>query len=166
MAVYYKVYQNNRKNNPNKGKWYARAAMVDTDTTDDLAKKIMEKCTVNEADVIAVVKALVGEITTSLQASHRVKLPGFGTFKLGINTKPADSRKDFSATDNVKGVHVVFQPELKISGSGVRTRAFINGAKLRELSSYDGSDTDNASADNAGSTGGGSQSGDGEKTNA
>ena len=52
MAVYYKVYQSCRKNNPNKGKWYARAAMVGTDSTDELAEAIEEKCTVHKADVV------------------------------------------------------------------------------------------------------------------
>lgn len=141
MAVYYKVYQDNRKLNPHKGSWYGRAAMTDTDTTDDLAKAIEEKCTVNEADVLAVIRALVGEITKSLQASHRVKLPGFGTFKLGMTSAPAASRDKFSAA-NIKDVHVLFQPEVKINRTtGTRTRTFLTGTRVKELPPYIGAET-------------------------
>ena len=135
MAVYYKVYQSNRKNNPNRGKWYARAAMVGTDSTDELAASIEEKCTVHKADVVAVIEALIGEMTRSLQNSRRVKLPGFGTFKLGIASKPADERDKFSLR-NIKNVHVVFIPELKKT-AGVSTRTFVNGARLKNFSDFE-----------------------------
>lgn len=148
MAVYYKVYQNNNPHNPNKGNWYARAAMIDTDTTETLAKSIMEKCTVNEADVLAVIKALVGEITRSLQSSHRVKLPGFGTFKIGITSSGAPSRDKFSVA-NITGAHVLFQPELKISANGTRTRTFLTGTRVKELINYEGlaDDADSGKSD-------------------
>ena len=158
MAIYYKVYQCNRKGSPTKGKWYGRAAMIDTDTTDDLTKGIQEKCTVNEADVLAVIKALISEMTRSLQSSHRVKLPGFGTFKLGISSKPADERDKFGVS-NIKDVHVLFTPELKKGQSGVSTRTFVNGARLKAFSSLEpnhagaaiGGDAGNA--DNPGTSG-------------
>lgn len=157
MAVYYKMYQENRKKSPNYGKWYGRAAMVETDTTDELAKSIMEKCTVNEADVLAVIKALVGEITKSLQASHRVKLAGFGTFKLGLKSAPADSRKDFVAEKNIKSVHVLFQPELKITRAG-RSKTFLQGVKVKELPKYTGVAAGGAeSGSDGGSTAGGNE---------
>lgn len=133
MAVFYKVYQDNRNQSKTKGQWYGRAVMIDTDYTDDIAKRIMEKCTVNEADVLAVIRALVNEITRSLQSSHRVKLPGFGTFKLGLTTRGAKDRESFSVSENVKGVHVLFQPEVKVSQDGNRTKTFLAGTKVREL---------------------------------
>lgn len=160
MAIYYKVYQNNRKDSPTKGKWYGRAAMLETDTTDDLAKAIQEKCTVNEADVIAVIKSLISEMTRSLQNSHRVKLPGFGTFKLGLRTKPADERDKFGVA-NIKDVHVLFSPELKREQNGTRTRTFINGARVKAFSSLAAEKGENTSDDNAGdNAGSGSVSGD------
>lgn len=160
MAIYYKVYQNNRKDSPTKGKWYGRAAMLETDTTDDLAKAIQEKCIVNDADVLAVIKSLISEMTRSLQNSHRVKLPGFGTFKLGLRTKPADERDKFGVA-NIKDVHVLFSPELKREQNGTRTRTFINGARVKAFSSLAAEKGENTSDDNAGdNAGSGSVSGD------
>ena len=66
----------------------------------------------------------------------RVKLDRFGTFKIGISTSPADTAKDFSG-NNVKGMHVLFQPELKIDSKGNRIQKFISGAKVREITPYD-----------------------------
>lgn len=37
MAVFYKLYQDNRKNSKQKGSWYGRAKHVDTVTTEQLA---------------------------------------------------------------------------------------------------------------------------------
>lgn len=168
MAIYYKVYQNNRKDSPTKGKWYGRAAMLETDTTDDLAKAIQEKCTVNEADVLAVIKSLISEMTRSLQNSHRVKLPGFGTFKLGLRTKPADERDKFGVA-NIKDVHVLFSPELKREQNGTRTRTFINGARVKAFSSLAAEKGENTSDENAGDNAGdnaGSGSGSGGNTSA
>ena len=159
MAVYYKVYQSNRKNNPNKGKWYARAAMVGTDSTDELAASIEEKCTVHKADVVAVIEALIGEMTRSLQNSRRVKLPGFGTFKLGIASKPADDRDKFSMK-NIKNVHVVFIPELKKT-AGVSTRTSVNGARLKNFSDFDTENTITPDKDAGSGTGTGTGTGTG-----
>ena len=136
MSIYYKVFQSNRKNSPTNGKWYGRAAMIETDSIDDLAKRIQEKCTVNEADVLAVIKALISEMTRSLQSSHRVKFPGFGTFKLGISSKPAEKKEDFSAS-LIKNVHVLFTPELRKSQDGNSTRTFVNGVRLKAFSSLE-----------------------------
>lgn len=37
MAVFYKLYQDNRKNSKKKGAWYGRAKHIDTVTTEQLA---------------------------------------------------------------------------------------------------------------------------------
>ena len=160
MAVYYKLYQNNNPNNPHKGEWYARAAMVGTDGVEELAAAIEEKCTVHKADVLAVIEALIGEMTRSLQSSRRVKLPGFGTFKLGISSTPSASAEKFN-TANISNVHVVFMPELKKT-AGIRTRAFLNGVRVKNIAdltgSIEGSGTSSGS-DSGTSSGSGSGTG-------
>lgn len=158
MAVFYKVYQDKSKSGKRSGKWYARAQMVETDDIDALAEAIEEKCTVNAADVVAVVRALISEMTRSLQASHRVKLPGFGTFKLGIATSGADKQEDFSVAKNIKGVRILFRPDTKINrAQKTLTRAFVEGVKFRELSQDDAEASKQSS--NGGSTNSGSNSG-------
>lgn len=69
--------------------------------------------------------------------SHRVKLDRLGTFKIGMHTAPADTIKDFTASNNVKSVHILFQPETKIEKDKTRIRALLTGCKVQELPKND-----------------------------
>lgn len=133
MAVFYKLYQDNRLNSKFKGQWYARAVHTGTVDIDDLADEMQANCTVKRADIVAVLSELVETMKTHLQMSHRVKLDRLGTFKIGMSTKPAENIKEFTANDNVKSVHVLFQPETKIEKNKTRVKALISGCKVQEL---------------------------------
>lgn len=132
MAVFYRLYQNNNENFVNKGKWYARATMTETVDMKKLAERIQRNCTAKRSDVWAVLTELVEVMQDELQASHRVKLDGFGAFKIGIQSVGADSVKDFTAIKHVKGLRVIFQPETKISADKTRTRTFLTGCTVQE----------------------------------
>lgn len=133
MAVFYKLYQDNRETSKFKGKWYGRAVHTGTVDIDDLADEMQANCTVKRADIVAVLSELVETMKTHLQMSHRVKLDRLGTFKIGMSTRPAASIKEFTANDNVKSVHVLFQPETKIEKNKTRVKALISGCKVQEL---------------------------------
>lgn len=133
MAVFYKLYQNTKEGADNYGKWYARAVHTGTVTIDDLADEMQANCTVKRADIVAVLSELVETMKTHLQMSHRVKLDRLGTFKVGISTKPAESMKDYNATNYLKNFHVLFQPETKVQKDKTRVKALINGCTLKEL---------------------------------
>ena len=133
MAVQYRLYQNNNSRSGQYQKWYARAVMIDTVDTNALAEQIEANCTVKRADVLAVVSELVVVMKQALQDSKRVKLDNFGSFKLGLTTSPSDTAKDFTAAQNVKDVHVLFQPQVRIGKDGRRTRTFLDGCKVAEL---------------------------------
>ncbi len=133
MAVQFRVYKNNNSRSGQFGKYYARAVMIDTVDTDKLAETIEANCTVKRADVLAVLSELVVVMRQALQDSKRVKLDNFGSFKLGLTTGPSDTAKDFSVAKNVKDIHVLFQPEVRIDKDGRRTRSFIEGCKVAEL---------------------------------
>ena len=68
MSVYYRITQDNRKNSAHKGEYYGRAVYVGTVDEYDLAKAIEAKCTVHRADVVAVIIALIDEMTRALQS--------------------------------------------------------------------------------------------------
>ena len=134
MAVFYKLYQDNRKTSSNQGKWYARAVHTGTVDIDDLAEEMQANCTVKRADIVAVLSELVETMQKHLQMSHRVKLNRLGTFKIGMSTRPpADTIEEFTAGQNVKSVHVLFQPETKIEKDKTRVRALLTGCKVTEL---------------------------------
>lgn len=133
MAVFYKLYQDNRTTSKFKGQWYARAVHTGTVDIDDLADEMQANCTVKRADIVAVLSELVETMKTHLQMSHRVKLDRLGTFKIGMSTKPAATIADFTPNGNVKSVHVLFQPETKIEKNKTRVKALISGCKVQEL---------------------------------
>jgi hypothetical protein len=68
-----------------------------------------------------------------LQDSKRVKLDGFGSFKIGIQCRGARSARAFTVTDNIEGVRVVFTPESTHDQAGNRSKQFLQGVKVEEL---------------------------------
>lgn len=135
MAVNYKVYKNNRKGN-NNGQYYARAAYRETVTIKDLAARMQSNCTVKYSDIMAVLTEFAEVLKEELQRSNRVKIDGLGTFKVGLTTTGAPSAKEFTAA-NIKGAHILFQPEAAKDGStGKRVKPLLAGVKFKEADSY------------------------------
>lgn len=134
MAVMYKLYQDKRVTSSTKGKWYARAIHPQVIETDALAERIQRNCTVKRSDVVAVLAELVEVMQDELQQSRVVKLNGFGSFKIGLRTKPADKAADFNVTSNVVNYRVNFLPEMTGGGGKgkKRNRKFLDGLKVQE----------------------------------
>ena len=141
MAVKYVLKKVTSPKSPISGKWYARAKMTEVINLNTLADKIQRNCTAKMSDVKAVLTELIETMQDELQNSHRVKLDGFGSFRIGLKTKAADSPKTFKVGSNVKGLHVVFQPEVHVSADGTRTKTFLTGTKVKEYDPYE-KDTD------------------------
>lgn len=140
------------------GKWYPRAVITQTVDTEMLATIMQRNCTLKKADIVAVISELIETMADQLQDSKRVKLNGFGSFKIGIRGEGADSAADFSISKNIKGLHVLFQPEVKTDGSGLRQKTFITGCSVQEAPKNDVDTTKPAnSGSNGGSTGGNTQ---------
>ncbi|MBR0489077.1 MAG: HU family DNA-binding protein, partial [Prevotella sp.] len=130
--VRYKLYQDNRKNSTTRGQWYGRAAVMGVTNLEALSDRIQRNCTAKRSDVQAVLTELVEAMADELKAGNRVKLDGFGSFKIGIRTKGAETAKAFTVQKNVKGLHVLFQPEVKRSADGTRVKTFLTGVQVSE----------------------------------
>ena len=131
--IHYRLYQNNNVESEQYKKWYGRAVMTDTTDLNTLAERIQANCSMKKSDVQAVLTELVEVMRDELQSSHRVKLDGFGSFKIGLKSTGCDTSKDFSVTRNIKGLRVLFQPALKVSADGRRLRTFLDGCRVCEL---------------------------------
>ena len=145
MAVFYKIMKNNNPKSNTNGKYYARAYALQTINTAGLITEIEKICTVTDADVQAVLAALVFVMNQKLQDGYRVKIDNFGSFKIGLKSKPADSAKDFSVAKHIVGSCVNFQPEAHWSSAdgNKRHRQFLTGLKVQLLEKA----ADDASAD-------------------
>jgi predicted histone-like DNA-binding protein len=133
----YRLVQDNRKASKNKGMWYGRAVISGVMNTKDLAERISNRCTVTYPDILAVISALVTEMGNQLRDSKRVVLDGLGAFKIGIKTVGAESASAFKVSSNVKGMHVLFQPETTIdAATGKHSNELTRGAKVENLADF------------------------------
>ena len=158
MSVLYRLSKVTSPKAKGYGKWYPRAVITQTVDTEMLATIMQRNCTLKKADIVAVISELIETMADQLQDSKRVKLNGFGSFKIGIRGEGADSAADFSISKNIKGLHVLFQPEVKTDGSGLRQKTFITGCSVQEAPKNDVDTTKPAnSGSNGGSTGSNTQ---------
>lgn len=141
MAVNYKIYKSNRKGTGN-GMYYARVSHRGTSTVNDLAKTMEANSTVKRSDILAVLSELSETMRNELIQGNRVKIDGLGTFKVGIDTKPAMTAKEFNSKKNIKRIHLVFLPEVTSDGQGKRVKTLISGVKVQEASEYALSDNE------------------------
>ena len=133
MSVLYRLHQDQSVGTKRSGKWYARMVPIGMIDTYGLAEIIQRNCTMKRADVLAVLEELVETMRDQLQDSKRVKLDGFGSFKIGIQCRGARSARAFTVTDNIEGVRVVFTPESTHDQAGNRSKQFLQGVKVEEL---------------------------------
>ena len=132
MSVFYRLSQVTAPKAKGYGKWYPRAVMTETVETNELATIMQRNCTLKRADILAVISELIETMQDQLQNSKRVKLNGFGSFKIGIKGEGADSAAEFSIGKNVKGLHVLFMPEVKKDSNGQLQKTFISGCSVQE----------------------------------
>ena len=155
MSVFYRLHQDQSVGTKRSGKWYARMVPTSCINTRQLAEIMQRNCTVKKSDILAVITELIETMQDQLQNSKRVKLNGFGAFKIGIENSPGgvESADKFDARKDIKGLHVLFQPEVKTDSSGLRQKTFISGCSVQEAPKND-VDTSKPK-ENGGSTGGG-----------
>ena len=156
MAKFRKV-KNNRKNSPTKGMIYGRAVVNSVVHTSAIAKKITERCTVTEPDILAVINALMTEISANIAEGNKVVLDNFGSFKLGIRTSPAVSAKKFTQA-NIKAMYIIYSP-YSVMDQGKRVKPMLSGIKMEEMTEYNGIEDENDGGGTPGGTPGGTTSG-------
>ena len=127
------MHQDQSTGTKRSGKWYARAVPMACIGTRQLAEIIQRNCTVKKSDVMAVLEELVEVMKDQMQDSKRVKLDGFGSFKIGIESKGAQTAAKYSVSEHVTGLHVVFMPERTTDSGGNRSKQFLQGCKVEEL---------------------------------
>ena len=133
MSVFYRLHQDQSTGTKRSGKWYARAVPTAVISTRQLAEIVQRNCTVKKSDVMAVIEELVEVMKDQMQDSKRVKLDGFGSFKIGIESKGAQPAGKYSVSEHVKGLHVVFMPERTTDSGGNKSKQFLQGCRVEEL---------------------------------
>ena len=133
MAILYKILQDTRENSLTSGQWFARAVHTQAIELEAMAHEIEENVSVKYSDVSAVLIELINVMNRHLNASERVVLNGFGSFKIGLKTKGSLRKEDFSASKNIVGSRLNFCPEWKVTKEGHRIRKFLNDVSVRNI---------------------------------
>ena len=133
--IFFKLIQNKNEEMPKAyQKWYARPVVTETIDLDYIAERIQRNSTAKKSDAKAVLTEMVEVITDALQSSQRVKIDGFGAFKVGISSRGADSEEDYSAAEHVRGLRIIFQPERQTDPSTrKRSKKMLVGATLSDI---------------------------------
>ena len=136
MAHLYKLVQNHNEEMPKAyNKWFARPVYVDTIDLDGVAELIQRNSTAKKSDARAVLTEMVEVISDALKDSKRVKIDGFGTFKIGLSSRGADSVEDFSVAEHLRGARVLFQPETETDPSThKKSKKLIRGMRFQSSS--------------------------------
>ena len=132
MPILYKLAKDNRKNSRTAGLYFGRAIVTSVIDTEGLAEIMQRNCTIKKSDILAVIAELVETMTDQLQNSIRVKLNGFGSFKIGIRGVGSTTVDDYSVAKNVKGLRINFMPESSKDIAGTRSRKFLSNATVQE----------------------------------
>lgn len=94
-------------------KYYAQGEAVTPVRLDDVADEISRSCTVNRADIKAVLSALDDALIRYMVNGQSVRLGDLGSFHPRISSYGAEEEKDFK-TAMIKGMHVRYTPSAKI----------------------------------------------------
>lgn len=130
--IRYKLYQDNRSNVEEKGKWYARAVCEETFTLETLARHMAAHNSPYSAGTIHGVLRDMVECTKELILDGKnVKLDGLAIFSLGLKTVGAPTAKDFTPQMNIKAVR------LRARATGTLMTKQISGeAKTKQFTVY------------------------------
>ncbi len=148
MAVSYKIKKYVNSHSEKNGQFYARSVVTDLMDMDAMASKIQQNCSMKKSDVLAVINEMVEVMSEAIQDSKRVKLNGFGSFKIGLRSTLAPTLADFSQ-NNIKSFHIVFQPEYKVDAAGKRIVKMLDGVKAQTYNPYKPGQNDTADSTKA-----------------
>ena len=102
--IRYKKYQNVNQNSPSYKKWFARAVAEETVGIDKLAQHMAAHNTpYSKGCIQGVLRDMVDCIKELLIEGKNVKIENLAIFSVGITTEGANSAKDFTPTENIKG---------------------------------------------------------------
>lgn len=130
--IRYKLYQNNNKTSTQYKKWYARAVCEETVDVAGLARHMAEHNSPYSAGVIhGVLKDMIACTKELVLDGKNVKLDDLAIFSAGLTTKPAVSAKEFSASANIRNVHLRARP----TGT-LRSVVLTREARIRQFGEY------------------------------
>jgi predicted histone-like DNA-binding protein len=134
--INYRLVQDKSSNPRKSGKWYAKAVIGQTVSTDEIADRIQKNCSMKKSDVVAVLSELAEVIADIVKESQRAQLDGIGCFKAGLSSRGAESEDKFEVQKHIKNLHLIYQPVTRKLSTGKREKVFLSGAKVQRYKEF------------------------------
>jgi len=110
MAVNYVLVERGNPSQPSAPKKiYAMAKSAGEVNLKSLSKDISARCTVNSSDTLAVLDALIQQLTKELESGKIVRFGDFGSFQLSLSSQGAESVEKFNSS-LIRKSRIVFRP--------------------------------------------------------
>ena len=97
----------------NESKFYPAPQYMEELTLMDLAKDISDACTLNVADVDAVLTSLVRKLPMYLKSGFKIQLGNFGRMKLSFSSKGFDNPDDVDSSA-ITTKRIIFTPSTEL----------------------------------------------------
>ncbi len=134
----YRLFQDNRAESKNRGKWYARAVQDRTMEFEDFVQHMADHNTsFSRGTIHGVLMDMLDCLQHLVLDGKSVRLGELGLFKVGIRTKPADTAKDFSAAKHVVGVHLNVRNTKTWSNAELRKKCSISELEKNDVDTAD-----------------------------
>ena len=112
----YRIKKETKPKLPTYGKYKAVAVHNQICDTDKITEEVAREMGCHAGDVYGIMLGLSTVINRHLRNGDKVKLEGWGTMKLEIESDKVDNPSDFNPKKHIRGARVHFIPE-SIDGS-------------------------------------------------
>jgi predicted histone-like DNA-binding protein len=115
MSVKFKVIERGQPGVTGGGqkKFYATPVQDGEVSLDTLTKGIEKSCTVNGADIRAVLYAMVDQAVTNLEEGRIVRLGDLGSLRITLSSEGKEKAEEINAS-SIKDASVIFTPGAKL----------------------------------------------------
>lgn len=110
MKAHYDFFRTPQPEDKDKVRYHARVVISDTVTTKDIARRIAQRCTIKEGDLIGAMVELARIIRSDIAEGRSVHLDEIGSFRISAQSPSVRTTKEIRA-ENVKFKGIVFTPE-------------------------------------------------------
>ena len=130
--IHYKKYQNKIKGSVSKDKWFGRAVHELVEFDEFVTHMARHHCVFSEGTIRGVLIEMENCLREMLLDGKAVRFDDLGIFRIGLNTAPADTQKEFTAS-NIWGVHMNLY-----LGKRFRAKQLLVDARFKEADKYIG----------------------------
>jgi predicted histone-like DNA-binding protein len=113
MAIKLKKLQKKNPRDLTQSKWYLVQENSGSLSLNDIARELADRSSLSQGDVLNVLRNLVEVLPTYLKLGMTIRLEGFGSFHISVQSEGTDTAEELTA-HNVKKARIVFVPSIAL----------------------------------------------------